>query len=129
MTGVDWPAVLSGLALGLAVGLPVSGLFFAGLAWGMARALRSDRPEGLLLLSAVLRLAMLLGAGAWLAASTATAWPMLGYALAFFIVRTVAVTWARAGQSKADQNKAGKNHAAKNQTAHIQEPGQEQERV
>ena len=121
MMGVDWPAVLSELApelaLGLAVGVPVSGLFFAGLAWGMARALKSDRPEGLLLLSAVLRLTMLLGAGAWLAANTATAWPMLGYALAFFIVRTAAVTWARAGK-----NKAGNPEAA-----HTQE--QEQERV
>ncbi|MGO2132855.1 MAG: N-ATPase subunit AtpR [Halomonas sp.] len=123
MTGVDWSTVLPELApelaLGLAVGVPVSSLFFAGLAWGMTRALTSERPEGLLLLSAVLRLAMLLGVGAWLAASTATAWPMLGYAVAFFIVRTVAVTWARAGQ----------NQAGKNQAVHIQEPGQEQERV
>lgn len=104
MTGIEWPTVFPELApeiaLGLAIGVPVSGLFFAGLAWGMARALTSDRPEGLLLLSAVLRLTMLLGVGVWLAASTTTAWPILGYALAFFIVRTVAVTWARAAKSK-----------------------------
>ncbi|MEH6356314.1 MAG: ATP synthase subunit I [Marinobacter sp.] len=94
---VDWTAIL----LGFALGVPVSGLFFAGLAWGMSRALRSDRPEGLLLLSALLRLAMLLGAGFWLAASSATAWPVIGYALAFFILRLVAVTWARTGRTKA----------------------------
>ncbi len=91
---VDWVAIL----LGFAAGVPVSGLFFAGLAWGMTRALRSDRPEGLLLLSAVLRMAMLLGAGFWLAASSATAWPMVGYAVAFFIVRLVAVICARTGK-------------------------------
>lgn len=94
---IDWTA----LVLGFALGVPVSGLFFAGLAWGMTRALRSDRPERLLLLSALLRMAMLLGAGFWLAASTATAWPMIGYGLAFFTVRLVAVTWARTDKKKA----------------------------
>jgi F1F0 ATPase subunit 2 len=94
---VDWTDLLIGFALGV----PVSGLFFAGLAWGMARALRSAQPEGLLLLSALLRMAMLLGAGFWLAASSATAWPVIGYALAFFTVRLVAITWARTGKPKA----------------------------
>ncbi len=94
---VDWIAIL----LGFALGIPVSGLFFAGLAWGMARALRSDRPEGLLLLSAVVRLAILLGAGFWLGANSVTVWPVIGYAMAFFIVRTAAVIWARTGKSKA----------------------------
>jgi hypothetical protein len=46
-------------------------------------------------------MAMLLGAGFWLAASSATAWPMIGYALAFFTVRLVAITWARTGKPKA----------------------------
>lgn len=94
---VDWTALL----LGFALGVPVSGLFFAGLAWGMTRALRSDRPEGLLLLSVLLRMALLLGAGFWLAASTTMAWPVIGYALAFLTVRLVAVTWARTGTRKA----------------------------
>ena len=87
----DWSAVL----LGLAIGVAVSSLFFAGLAWGMSRALRSRQPEALLLLSAAVRIAMLLGVGFWLASSSATAWPMAGYALAFLLVRVVAVLWAR----------------------------------
>ena len=94
---VDWSAIV----LGFAVGVPTSALFFAGLAWGMARALRSDRPEGLLLLSAVLRMAVLLGVGFLLAANSETAWPMAGYALAFFLVRLVAIVWARAGKPTA----------------------------
>lgn len=105
--GIDWPAVLPDLArelaLGLVVGVPVSSLFFAGLAWGMARALKSDRAEGLLLLSAMLRLAMLLGAGFWLAASSATAWPIAGYALAFLVVRMIAILWAKKGKTTAVQ--------------------------
>lgn len=91
---IDWAAIM----LGFAVGVPVSIVFFAGLAWAMARALRSDKPEGLLLLSAVVRLAMLLGAGFLLAANSATAWPVAGYALAFFLVRLVAIMWARTGK-------------------------------
>ncbi|HSH49053.1 MAG TPA: hypothetical protein VK991_10755 [Halomonas sp.] len=89
--------------VGAAVGVPVSGLFFAGLAWGMARALDSRRPGGLLLLSAAVRMAMLLGVGLWLAASSATAWPMAGYALAFFLVRLIAILWARKGRTTAVQ--------------------------
>ena len=100
---VDWSAVL----LGFAVGVPVSGLFFAGLAWGISHALRSRQPEALLLLSAAVRIAMLLSAGVWLAASSATAWPMAGYALAFLLVRLVAVLWARASKATALQGREG----------------------
>ena len=89
---VDWSAVL----LGFAVGVPVSGLFFAGLAWGISHALRSRQPE-----------ALLLSAGVWLAASSATAWPMAGYALAFLLVRLVAVLWARASKATALQGREG----------------------
>jgi hypothetical protein len=38
---------------------------------------------------------MLLGVGFWLATSSATAWPMAGFALAFLLVRMVALLWAR----------------------------------
>jgi F1F0 ATPase subunit 2 len=100
---VDWSAV----ALGLAVGVAVSSLFFAGLAWGMSRALRSRQPEVLLLLSAAVRITMLLGVGFWLAASSATAWPMAGYALAFLLVRVVAVLWARASKATPLQEQGG----------------------
>ncbi len=88
---MDWNAML----LGLAVGVPVSVLFFVGLAWGMRLALRSRRPGSLLLLSAACRIAMLLGIGFWIAAAGTNAWPLAGYALAFFLVRLVAVSRAR----------------------------------
>jgi len=38
---------------------------------------------------------MLLGVGFWLATSSATAWPMAGFALAFLLVRMVVVLWVR----------------------------------
>ena len=88
---MDWNAML----LGLAVGVPVSVLFFVGLAWGMRLALRSHRPGSLLLLSAVCRIAMLLAIGFWITTSSPNAWPLAGYALAFFLVRMVAIFRAR----------------------------------
>ena len=88
---VDWEAVL----LGFSFGVPVSVLFFAGLAWGMRLALRSARPGVLLLLSSLCRIAMLLAVGFWVTASGDNAWPLAGYALAFFLVRLVAVLWAQ----------------------------------
>lgn len=94
---VDWSALL----LGFFVGLPASILFFAGLAWGMRLALRSDRPGGLLLLSALCRIGMLLGIGFWLAAASSNAWPLAGYALAFFLVRIVIILRARLASTSA----------------------------
>lgn len=88
---MDWSAML----LGLAVGLPVSVLFFVGLAWGMRLALRSRRPGSLLLLSAACRIAVLLGIGFWTTTASSNAWPLAGYALAFFLVRLVAIVRAR----------------------------------
>ena len=88
---MDWNAML----LGLAVGVPVSVLFFVGLAWGMRLALRSQRSGSLLLLSAVCRIAMLLAIGFWITTSSPNAWPLAGYALAFFLVRMVAIFRAR----------------------------------
>ncbi len=88
---MDWSAML----LGLAVGVPVSVLFFVGLAWGMRLALRSHRPGGLLLFSAACRIAVLLGIGFWITKASPNAWPLAGYALAFFLVRLVAVSRAR----------------------------------
>jgi F1F0 ATPase subunit 2 len=93
----DFGAVL----LGVAVGVPVSLLFFAGLAWGMRLALRATQPEAWLLLSAACRIALLLGVGSWLAASGINTWSLAGYALAFFLVRLIAVRWAKAGQISA----------------------------
>jgi F1F0 ATPase subunit 2 len=94
MTLVDWEAVLRGFLLGL----PVSVLFFAGLAWGMRLTLRSTRPGSVLLLSGLCRIAVLLGLGFWVTASADNAWPLAGYALAFFLARLVALRWARAAR-------------------------------
>ena len=88
---MDWDALLQGFLWGL----PVSVLFFAGLAWGMRLALRSTQPASLLLLSAACRIAALLGVGYWVSAAANNAWPLAGYALAFFVVRVLAIARAR----------------------------------
>ena len=88
---MDWDALLRGFLWGL----PVSLLFFAGLAWGMRLALRSTQPASLLLLSATCRIAALLGVGYWVSAAASNAWPLACYALAFFLVRVLAVARAR----------------------------------
>ena len=88
---MDWNAML----LGLAVGIPVSVLFFVGLAWGMRLALRSHRPGSVLLVSAVCRIAVLLAIGFWITTSRPNAWPLVGYALAFLLVRMAAIFRAR----------------------------------
>ena len=88
---VDWPAVL----LGFSIGVPVSVLFFVGLAWGMRLALRSAQPGVLLLLSSLCRIAVLLAVGFWVKTFGDSAWPVAGYALAFFLVRLVVVRYAR----------------------------------
>lgn len=91
MITVDWHAVLWGLAFGV----PASALFFAGLAWGIRRALASARPGVLLSLSALLRMGMLLLVGYGVMLATATAWSLAGFMLAFLVVRLVAVQWVR----------------------------------
>lgn len=100
---MDWNAVL----MGFAAGVPASVLFFGGLAWGMQLALRSRRPGGLLLLSAACRIAMLLGIGFWIGSSSPTAWPVAGYALAFFLVRLAAVVRARSAPMAARTEQGG----------------------
>lgn len=85
----------SALLLGLVTGALASAVFFAGLAYGMRLALTSDRPTAVLMLSAVLRFALLLGVG-WLVTSFGQdAWAFVGYGLAFFVSRFVATTIAR----------------------------------
>lgn len=92
MIAIDWAAI----ALGLSIGAAASAAFFVGLKFGMRLALRTERPVNILVLSAVLRIAALLGIG-WAVAATAGAFALAGFALAFFVVRTVATTIARAG--------------------------------
>lgn len=81
--------------LGFLLGLVASSLFFIGLAWGVGLALKSSRPNSTLFISFVLRLGWLLGIGFLLASLTATLWPILGYALAYFVVRFIALRRAK----------------------------------
>ncbi|EKE72589.1 MULTISPECIES: ATP synthase subunit I [Roseobacteraceae] len=83
---VDWMALL----IGLASGAVMSAVFFAGLAYGMRRALKATRPVPVLILSAVLRMVLLLGAG-WVVVTLAGVWAFAGFALAFVILRFLAI--------------------------------------
>lgn len=100
---IDWDALL----LGFSFGVPVSMLFFAGLAWGMRRALRSARPGVLLLLSSACRIAVLLAVGFRVTAAGDNAWPLVGYALAFLLVRLAVVIWVRAARIPAIPGQEG----------------------
>jgi len=96
MTPFDWAALLAGLG----VGTLTSAAFFVGLGLGMRTTLRhARRPAwsfGLLLLSAAVRMSALLGIG-WLVAFYGGPWALLGFAVAFLIVRFAATTIARIG--------------------------------
>ena len=83
---VDWMALL----IGLASGAVMSAVFFAGLAYGMRRALKATRRVPVLILSAVLRMVLLLGAG-WVVVTMAGVWAFAGFALAFVILRFLAI--------------------------------------
>lgn len=84
------------LLLGLALGLPASALYFAGLAWGMRRALRARAPAAALLLSFLVRAALLLGLALWALRLAPSLWLLAGYLAAFVLVRQLAVWRARA---------------------------------
>lgn len=96
MIDVDGHALLAGLV----GGLPASGLYFWGLAWGVRRALRAQRPAAVLLASFVLRAVLLLGLGVWLVRAVDPLWSLAGYILAFIIVRTVVVRGVRGGRRR-----------------------------
>lgn len=94
MIAINWIAVM----LGVGVGSITSAAFFGGLAIGMRWALRSSAPVGLLAISAVVRIAGLIGIG-WVVAQQGGPWAALGYAFAFFAARLIATTIARAGEN------------------------------
>lgn len=94
MMAIDWEALVFGFTLGMFVSL----FFFAGLAWGMRRALQSTRPVAFLLLSSACRIVTLLAVGFWVTASWGNAWPLAGYALAFFLARLIAILRTRSVQ-------------------------------
>tara|TARA_R110000824_G_scaffold6496_1_gene29938 strand:- start:4194 stop:4508 length:315 start_codon:yes stop_codon:yes gene_type:complete len=100
---VDWHAVL----LGFSFGLPVSALFFAGLAWGLRRALGSDQPGLWLMASSLCRIAILLAVGFLVTASTGSSWTVAGYALAFFLARLMTMLWARVTNVPATATQGG----------------------
>jgi hypothetical protein len=92
MIVVDWNAV----AFGLMIGAAISVVFFAGLNFGMRLALRTERPVNILVLSAIVRIAALLGIG-WAVVIFLGPFALAGFTLAFFIARTIATAIARAG--------------------------------
>lgn len=82
------------LVLGLCVGALLSGLFFASLAFSVRVALRSSRPAAVLLLSSVCRISVLLTAGYYLVVTRGSTWCLVGFVVAFFVVRLLATSWA-----------------------------------
>ncbi len=89
MIAIDW----SVFGLGAIAGAAVGAAFFGGLALGMRLALRSAKPAPILLLSSVLRIAVLLGIGWLIAQRSPTA--LVGFALSFVAARFVAIAVAR----------------------------------
>ncbi len=73
------------LALGLLGGALASALFFGGLALGIRHALRTAHPTGVLLLSAAVRIALLLAAAWWVALQGLA--PLTGFPLGFLLTR------------------------------------------
>lgn len=83
------------LVLGLIAGAVASAAFFAGLALGMRFALRAANPVPILMLSAIVRMAALLGLG-WLTATLGGMWAFAGFALAFMLTRLIVIRVTRA---------------------------------
>lgn len=89
MTDFDWGSLI----LGLLTGAATSALYFLGLAYVMRLALKSARPAAVLFLSSTARIALLLAVG-WLVAQSGV-WALMGFALAFLVVRFIAIRIAR----------------------------------
>lgn len=98
---IDWLALLAGIGAGLVV----SGLFFIGLAWSVKQVVIATRPGRILLLSFITRMTLLLGAGTLIAANSASLWPLIGYVLAFFIVRLLTIRRAKVTHSATPSDK------------------------
>ena len=88
MITIDWAA----FGLGAIAGAAVGAVFFVGLALGMRLALRSAKPAPILLLSSVLRIAVLLGIGWLIAQRSPTA--LAAFTLTFVAARFVAIAVA-----------------------------------
>jgi len=94
MIALDWTT----FGLGAGFGLVMGAVFFAGLAYGMRFALRQAHPTPVLLLSAAVRIAILLAVGWWVAAQGAVA--LAGFALAFLVLRIGVSTFVRPAPPK-----------------------------
>lgn len=89
MMTLDWTMI----GVGAVLGALASAVFFAGLAMGMRIALRRASPTPVLLLSAALRIALLLAAGAWVAGQGTMM--LAGFAVAFLVTRFCILAIAR----------------------------------
>ncbi len=81
-------------AAGLAFGGVAGILFFAGLGLGVRIALKGARPGPILLVSAALRISLLLLSG-WAVAQLGL-WSTVGFGVAFLAARYAIVIWVRA---------------------------------
>lgn len=90
---------ITSLLLGFAIGALLSVLFFGGLAYGVQLALRSSRPAIVLLAGALCRISLLLAAGYALVVVRGNGWPLIGFVIAFFLVRLVATFWAHSAST------------------------------
>lgn len=91
---------LTPLLVGFALGIPASLLFFLGLGWGMQLALKSKHTGWLLLLSFLLRSALLVGV-IWLMIQWLhPLWAIAGFMLAFVLVRRITTSRVKAQQQK-----------------------------
>ncbi|MBW4935318.1 ATP synthase subunit I [Marinobacter sp. F4206] len=98
MITADWTAVYTGFWIGAVA----STLFFAGLAVSVRWALRAGRPGMILLPSAAVRIALLLGVGWWVTGAGSDSWAFVGYVAAFFLVRLIATVIARLPRARED---------------------------
>jgi len=94
MIALDWTLV----APGFLAGAVAAALFLGGLALGIRFALRGARPAPVLLVSAALRIAALLGLGWWVAGMGMQA--LAAFAIGFLVTRTIIVAVVRSGEAR-----------------------------
>lgn len=87
------------LLIGFCIGLPAGLLFFLGLHRGLRWALERPRPGLALLLSFLVRAALLLGLVYGLTRIVQPLGALLGFVPAFLLARLYSVRWARRGDS------------------------------